>query len=112
QPDVVVIDLAMPVMTGYDVAKRLKQSGVKIISHTGYARGKAGGDDSIFDDYLLKPVTIETLRRAIEGGKPGRAELEREIASITRRLAAPGISADEWEKLNAERHALEQRLRK
>jgi len=74
KPDVILVDLAMPDMDGYQLAQKLRKEAIdgkpKLVSLTGYPRGKGNGDDSIFDDYLLKPVDVETLRRVIDDGRP------------------------------------------
>src|SRR5437762_3523410 len=55
EPDIVFVDLAMPDMNGYEVARQLKQQSSngtpKVISLTGMARGHGHGDDAIFDQY-------------------------------------------------------------
>jgi len=71
RPDVVITDLSLPDMSGYDLARRLRKhaNGMqKIIALTGHAPEHADGDDSIFDEYLSKPADIKTLRKAIDGG--------------------------------------------
>ena len=69
EPDVVFIDLSMPGMSGYELAQQLRERGSKskLVSLTGFARGRGHGDDSVFDEYLLKPANVETLRRVIDG---------------------------------------------
>jgi two-component system CheB/CheR fusion protein len=70
RPDIVLLDLAMPGMDGYEVARRLREDSanarVFIVAVTGHgsdedrARTKAGG----FDLHLVKPVApqfLETL---------------------------------------------------
>jgi len=72
EPDVIFIDLIMPDMSGYDIAQKLRfhrsNGKPKLISLTGYVRGQGQGDDSVFDDYLVKPVDVETFRKVIDGG--------------------------------------------
>ncbi|HSQ65578.1 MAG TPA: PAS domain S-box protein [Polyangiaceae bacterium] len=71
-PDVVLLDLGMPGMDGYEVARRLreKQGGERttIIAVTGYGQDKdrertrAAG----FDHHLVKPVDVDVLRRLLQ----------------------------------------------
>jgi len=71
QPDVVLLDIGLPGMDGYEVAKRLRAfpetCKVLIIALTGYgreedrARSKAAG----FDQHLVKPVEPEVLNKLI-----------------------------------------------
>ena len=70
-PDVVFVDLRLPDMDGYRLADQLRQQGSdtrpKIVALTHIPRGEGGGDDAVFDDYLLKRPNVETLRRVVEG---------------------------------------------
>ncbi|MFY3744788.1 ATP-binding protein [Anaeromyxobacter sp. Red801] len=75
-PEVVVIDIGLPGLDGYEVARRLRAArgrGMVLIALTGYGqpddrqRALAAG----FDLHLTKPVEIEALRRAIERFDPG-----------------------------------------
>jgi PAS domain S-box-containing protein len=69
QPQVAVIDIGLPGMDGYDVARRLRAEpqgrDVKLIALTGYGfpedreRSRAEG----FDSHLVKPVEPDELRR-------------------------------------------------
>jgi CheY-like chemotaxis protein len=75
-PDVVLLDIGLPVMNGYDVARRLRQQhrlkGVRLIAISGYGqdldreRSHAVG----FDVHLVKPVTPRELRAAVVGDWP------------------------------------------
>ncbi|MGO4222030.1 ATP-binding protein [Lysobacter sp. TAF61] len=68
-PDVVILDIGMPRMTGYDVARALRARGVKVplIALTGWdqpadrERAFAAG----FDHHLVKPVAIPILVRLL-----------------------------------------------
>ena len=71
-PHVVLCDIAMPGMSGYDVARALRQEPslgtIYLIAVTGYGRVEdqqqalAAG----FDLHLTKPVDIDVLRRVLE----------------------------------------------
>lgn len=71
RPDVVLLDLGLPDEDGYATARILRTQGYtgRLIALTGYStqdakdRGKLAG----FDDYLVKPVGVTELRRAISG---------------------------------------------
>ena len=67
-PDLVLIDIGLPVMDGYALAAALRDAGLDraaLIAVTGYGR-----DDDVrrsreagFDDHLVKPVDLATLQR-------------------------------------------------
>ena len=74
-PEVVLLDIGLPVMDGYEVAQRMRrrssQAPIKLIALTGYgqehdrARALAAG----FDVHLVKPVDLQRILEAM-----GRAE--------------------------------------
>lgn len=81
QPDVVILDLAMPGMDGYEVAKHLRQLDAHkpiIIVHSGYCtdadvrRSLEAGCKY----HLPKPVDPDDMRRLLEDSERG---LKREI---------------------------------
>jgi CheY-like chemotaxis protein len=71
KPDIVLLDIGLPGMNGYELARRLRSmpelDGVRLIALTGYGksedqqRTKAAG----FDDHLVKPVDAVTLNTAL-----------------------------------------------
>ena len=72
QPDVVILDIAMPDMTGYDLARvlRARQGArdLRIIVVSGYPQTTHADPSSLslFDQYLLKPVDLDQFRQALE----------------------------------------------
>jgi two-component system, chemotaxis family, CheB/CheR fusion protein len=78
RPDVVLLDIGLPRMDGYEVARRLRQEGghqAVLVALTGYGtdedqrRSQAAG----FDHHLLKPVELDALHELlIRPRKPGR----------------------------------------
>jgi PAS domain S-box-containing protein len=68
-PDVMFVDIGMPHMTGYDVAREVRQrpelSHVRLIALTGYGRDedRARAIEAGFDLHLTKPVLDTTLRQ-------------------------------------------------
>jgi CheY-like chemotaxis protein len=77
EPDVMLLDIGMPGMDGYEVARRLRDlpngSAVRLIALTGWSqpqdreRTRAAG----FDHHLSKPVDIGALQALLEGDAPG-----------------------------------------
>jgi CheY-like chemotaxis protein len=70
-PDIAIIDIGLPEINGYDVARLLREDastrGIGLIALTGY--GQAGdkelADAAGFDEHLTKPVAPEVLLKAI-----------------------------------------------
>jgi signal transduction histidine kinase/ActR/RegA family two-component response regulator len=76
EPDVVLLDIGMPGMDGYEVARRLRSThpdtGIRLIALTGWSqpqdreRTRAAG----FDHHLSKPVDIGALQALLDGAGP------------------------------------------
>lgn len=70
-PDLIFLDLGMPHMDGYEVARRVRQdtrlAETRIIAVTGYAdqRRREQAAEAGFDDYLIKPTTVADLEAVI-----------------------------------------------
>jgi CheY-like chemotaxis protein len=75
QPEVVLLDIGMPGMSGYEVARHLRERGraMKIIAVTGWGtepdRGRSA--EAGFDVHLVKPVDEAALQRIIEQNGKG-----------------------------------------
>jgi two-component system CheB/CheR fusion protein len=73
KPDVVIIDIGMPGMDGYELARRLRafpdEADARMIALSGYSHDNARQRawDVGFDDYLVKPVEIARLLELVEG---------------------------------------------
>src|SRR5690242_16222570 len=71
RPDVVFLDIAMPNVSGYDLARQIRSKSeferLAIIALSGYADNahKAQSIGSGCDDHLVKPVDLTTLEAAI-----------------------------------------------
>ncbi|HVR98064.1 MAG TPA: ATP-binding protein [Thermoanaerobaculia bacterium] len=67
-PDVVLLDIGLPRLDGYSVARRLRQEPgldhVTLIAMTGYGQeeDRRRSKDAGFDHHLVKPVDLDTLR--------------------------------------------------
>jgi CheY-like chemotaxis protein len=72
-PDLVLLDIGMPVLDGYAVVTRLREmprfAGLKVLALTAYAM--RGDRERVlkygFDGYLTKPIDIHVLRKEISG---------------------------------------------
>lgn len=72
-PDVGLVDLGLPEMSGYELASRLRKlpklNGLRLIALTGYgqAEDRARTRQAGFDDHLTKPVEFSVLERSMSG---------------------------------------------
>ena len=82
-PDVVLLDLGLPVMDGFEVAQRLKTltglQRLEIVAITGYGQDidRQRTQESGFDEHMVKPVRLDALeawlrrsQKRRHGGKP------------------------------------------
>ena len=71
RPDVILLDIGMPGINGFEVAKRLRERGVtpapRIVAVTGWgkAEDQARTREAGFDMHLMKPVEESQIRRAL-----------------------------------------------
>ena len=71
KPDVVVLDIGLPQMDGYEVARRLRAmpggEAMMLIALTGYGQSedKQRSHDAGFDYHLVKPVDPGVLEKLI-----------------------------------------------
>lgn len=76
RPDVVLLDIGMPEMDGYEVARRIRQSpqdaGTVLIALTGWsqAQDRQRSQEAGFDHHLSKPVDIGALQGYLESLEP------------------------------------------
>src|SRR5205807_1685376 len=68
RPDVVVLDIGLPGMSGYDVARQLRQEAqfhrTPLVAVTGYGQedDRRRSQEAGFDLHLTKPVDPDTLQ--------------------------------------------------
>ncbi len=71
RPDVALIDIGLPAMNGYEVARSIRRSGlheeIRLIALTGYGQpaDKQRATDAGFDAHLLKPIAPAILADAL-----------------------------------------------
>ena len=87
-PDLVLLDVQMPGLTGFEVARRLLRAGVEsqLVFVTAYDQHAIEAFEVNAVDYLLKPVESERLGTAVD-------RVRRRV-SVDRAAARPAPSAD------------------
>jgi CheY-like chemotaxis protein len=76
RPEVVILDVGLPCMDGYEVARRLRERRPKqnlfLVALTGYGReeDRRRSREAGFDLHLVKPVDPEELRDLLAAGAP------------------------------------------
>jgi CheY-like chemotaxis protein len=74
QPEFVLLDIGLPNMDGYEVARRIRASGAsaRIIALTGYGQieDRQRSADAGFAAHLVKPVDISILVSMLSNSKP------------------------------------------
>ena len=90
-PDLVVLDVMMPGLDGYEVAKRLRAGGpqaILMLTARDAVADRVQGLDSGADDYLVKPFALEELLARV------RALLRRGEPATRNRLQFADLSVD------------------
>jgi CheY-like chemotaxis protein/anti-sigma regulatory factor (Ser/Thr protein kinase) len=79
-PEVVLLDIGLPGMDGYEVARRLRQlpalRDVLLIAQTGWGQAEDSRRslDAGFDHHLTKPIDLDVLRRLLAAPRPKALE--------------------------------------
>ena len=97
-PDLVMLDVQMPGLTGFEVAQRLLDQGVEsqLVFITAFDQHAIQAFEVNAVDYLLKPVEVERLRTAVDRvrrrltaqrglGRTGGSELDRLLQLLSQR---------------------------
>jgi len=87
RPDVIFLDVAMPEVDGFDVARHLDEPRPLIVFQTAYAHFAVKAFDHEALDFIVKPVTRERLAQAID--------------RVSRRTAAPQWDASDLASFGA-----------
>src|ERR1700693_3772000 len=93
RPDLVLLDLQMPVMGGFEVVRKLAGGHLPIVVIvTAFDQHAIEAFEAGAVDYLLKPVGEERLRKAVERARnlyKNPLDVANEVAKITAASAPP-----------------------
>ena len=69
-PQIALLDIGLPVMDGYELARRLREgdASVQLVAVTGYGHPSAVSQskDAGFAAHLVKPITVDEVEKAID----------------------------------------------
>lgn len=70
QPDIVLLDIGLPGMDGYEVARQIRAADINqplLVALTGYGRPEDQDESKSagFDDHIVKPLAVEMLQRIL-----------------------------------------------
>lgn len=75
-PDLLLLDIHMPEVDGFDVARHLPEDGPLVIFQTAYEEHALRAFEHEAVDYVLKPVGLERLRDALDRARRRTAATE------------------------------------
>jgi two-component system, LytTR family, response regulator len=86
QPDVVFLDVQMPGLTGFEVARHVRKTSSQIVFVTAYDQHALEAFEVDAVDYLLKPVDLTRLTEAVDRARR-RVSAERPLNDRLERIA-------------------------
>lgn len=90
QPDLILLDVMMPILDGFEVCKRLKENDetrlipVVIMTALGQVEDRIRGIEAGADDFLTKPVNQRELTARIETALRLKHAVDRKIGELRR----------------------------
>ena len=105
QPDVILLDIMMPVLDGLETCRRLRadpaNDGITILFITSQddAQTRLSAYDAGGDDILIKPLNAPVIRHKVEGALKNRAmvaALRKEVADTSRMLMTSLTTTGEY----------------
>jgi CheY-like chemotaxis protein len=88
KPEVVLLDLGLPFVDGFEVARRLRQdpklARAQLVALTGYHQeeDRRRSRDAGFDLHLTKPIDCDHLARLLSGAEPAHSTERRERLDV------------------------------
>ncbi|MDX6214402.1 MAG: two-component system, OmpR family, response regulator MprA [Frankiales bacterium] len=87
EPDVLVLDVMMPVLGGLEVCRRLRAGGdrtpILVLTARDQVGDRVAGLDAGADDYLAKPFALEELRARLRALLRRAAPVEKDATRLT-----------------------------
>jgi signal transduction histidine kinase/ActR/RegA family two-component response regulator len=79
-PDLLLLDIGMPEMDGYELARRLRRvlrRDAYFVALTGYGseEDKRRSRDAGFDEHVVKPLMVDALKEVVERARKARAAM-------------------------------------
>lgn len=70
RPELVLLDIGMPGMSGYEVCRELRSAGrddIRIVALTGYGQesDRLQTREAGFDEHLVKPISLDSLQQVL-----------------------------------------------
>jgi len=94
-PDVVFLDIRMPVLTGVDVARQLAGR-AHVVFVTAYDEYAVAAFEEGAVDYLLKPVSADRIAKVVARLKDRLAATPMDLSTLLAKLAARDGGALKW----------------
>lgn len=105
EPDLVILDVLMPGMDGFEVARRLRQGSrvpILMLTAKGMVADKVAGLDAGADDYIVKPFDFDELlarvRALLRRSQPEHGEVIRfadiSLDPVTRQVERSGTPVE------------------
>jgi two-component system LytT family response regulator len=92
KPDILFLDIEMPLMNGFDLLEKLPQIDFKLIFTTSYDQYAIKAIRYSAFDYLLKPIDREELQRAVQkAGAQMAHPLPQQIEILLQKLNHPSV---------------------
>jgi two-component system LytT family response regulator len=108
QPDLVLLDIQMPGLSGFDVIRQLPAGALPVIVIvTAYDQHAIGAFEAGAVDYLLKPVTRDRLERTLARARALRGQIPEIAGSLERLSDAAGKARKVAGKSGEEYHLID-----